>query len=231
MVRSSSRSSAARSLGIARATTSTRSSPTLSVVTVAPPTSVCSVSAMSCGVRPSARARDWSTSSLSEGILLAPVEMRVDQPRVGAHDVAHPLGGFAHDVRLRSDDAELNRKPNRRAEIEPIKPDPRHAERALGDSGLDARLDALAGFDIARDDDDLGEGFVRLDRLKPEPESGRALADVGRIGLRVGVSGDQSFGFLDRLLRSPESTSLRPASTRKTVPAVRTAERIAAGPW
>src|SRR5271155_4936243 len=193
IVRSSSRSSAARSLGMARATTSTRSSPTLSVVTVAPPTSVCSVSAMSCGVRPSARLVALEPERRH---LLAPIEMRVDQPRIGAHDVAHPLGGFAHDVRLVSNDAELNRKSNRRAEIESIEPDPRRAERAFGDRGLDARLDALAGFDIARDDDDLGERFVRLDRLEPEPEPGRTLADIGGIGPRVGVPGDQVFGLL-----------------------------------
>ena len=196
IVRSSIRSSAARSLGMARATTSTRSSPTRSVVTVAPPTKVCSVAAMSCGVRPSARARDWSTSSLSDGIFSPQLRCGSIEPRIGAHDVAHPLGGFAHDVRLRSNDAELNRKSNRRAEIESIEPDPRRAERAFGDRGLDARLDALAGFDIARDDDDLGERFVRLDRLEPEPEPGRTLADIGGIGLRVGVPGDQVFGLL-----------------------------------
>ncbi len=104
--------------------------------------------------------------------------MRVDQPRIGAHDVAHPRGGFAHDVRLWSDHAKLNRKSNRRAEIEAIEPDPGRAERALGDGGLDARLDPLARFDVARDDHDLGEKFIGLDRLEPEPEPGRALADV-----------------------------------------------------
>ncbi len=83
--------------------------------------------------------------------------MRVDQSRIGAHDVAHLPRGLAHDIRARSDDAELNRKSDRRPEIEPVEPDPRGAERALGDGSLDARLDALARFHVARDDDDLGE--------------------------------------------------------------------------
>ena len=109
---------------------------------------------------------------------LAPVEMRVDQPRIGAHDVAHARRGFAHDVRLRSDDAKLDRKSNRRAEIEPVEPDPRRAQRALGDGGFDTRLDPFARLDVARDDDDLGEKFIGLHRLEPEPEPGRALADV-----------------------------------------------------
>ena len=37
-----------------------------------------------------------------------------------------------------------------------------------------------------------------MDRLEPEPEPGRALADIGRIGLRVGVAGDEAFGLFHR---------------------------------
>ena len=185
---------------------------------------------MSCGVRPSARARDWSTSSLSDGIFSP--QLRCGSISRGSARMTSRTrcGGFAHDVRLRSNDAELHRKSDRRAEIESIELHPRRAERAFGDRGLDARLDALARFDVARDDDDLGEEFVRLDRLEPEPEPGRALADIGGIGLRVGVAGDQAFRLLHRRLRSPGSTSLRRASARKTIPAVRTAERTAAEP-
>jgi hypothetical protein len=114
IVRSSIRSSAARSLGMARATTST---PLL-----ADPQRRHRRSAdqglqrlgdvlWRQAERPGARLVDLEPERRH---FLAPIEMRVDQPRIGAHDVAHPQGRFAHDVRLRPNDAELNRKSNRR---------------------------------------------------------------------------------------------------------------------
>src|SRR5208282_2889890 len=133
---------------------------------------------MSCGVKPRARARAWSTLSLNEGIFSP--QLRCGSISRGSARMTSRtrVAASRTDVGLWSDNAKLNGKSDRRAEIEAIEPDPRRAERALGDGGLDARLDPLARLDVARDDDDLGERFIRLDRLEPEPEPGRALADV-----------------------------------------------------
>src|SRR5260370_869420 len=63
MVSAGSRLSSRRSEGTARAITSMCSMPSRYCVTVKPDSSVCRVWATSWGVRPSARARSWSTSS------------------------------------------------------------------------------------------------------------------------------------------------------------------------
>src|SRR5208282_5893571 len=122
---------------------------------------------MSCGVKPRARARAWSTLSLNEGIFSP--QLRCGSISRGSARMTSRtrVAASRTDVGLWSDNAKLNGKSDRRAEIEAIEPDPRRAGGALGDGGLDAR-----------DDDDLGERFIRLDRLEPEPEPGRALADV-----------------------------------------------------
>ena len=46
-----------------------------------------------------------------------------------------------------------------------------------------------------RDDDDLGEGLVRQLRVEAEPEAGRALADIGRVGGDVLVALDHRLGL------------------------------------
>ena len=68
-VRSARPATSSRSPGTARATTCTRSVPSRISVTGRPETSVCSVSAMSCGASPSARARSWSTTSRIAGAI------------------------------------------------------------------------------------------------------------------------------------------------------------------
>ena len=77
---------------------------------------------MSCGrqaERAGARLIDLEPD---RGHLLAPVEMRIDQPPIGAHDVAHLRGDVAHHVGLCADDPELHGKADRRPEIEPVEP-------------------------------------------------------------------------------------------------------------
>ena len=68
MVRSPMRPRSRRSAPIARATTSTFSVPSRTLVTVTPESSVCSVCDTSCGSRPSARARSWSTTRRTDGV-------------------------------------------------------------------------------------------------------------------------------------------------------------------
>ena len=134
--------------------------------------------------------------------------MRVDDAIVAAHHVAHLGRDFAHLVRIRADHPELHGKADRRPEVEPIDAHPRRAQRAVGDRRLDPRLDPLARLDVLGDDDDLGEGFVRLHRLQAEPEPRRALADVGRVARRVLVARDQLFGFARDLFGRADRAAL-----------------------
>src|SRR5262249_32020473 len=53
-------------------------------------------------------------------LLLAPVEVRIDHVGIFRHDGAHLIGDYTHLHGIGTDDAKLDRKTNRRAEIETI---------------------------------------------------------------------------------------------------------------
>ncbi len=80
--------------------------------------------------------------------LLVPVEMRIDDLAICAHDFPHAIGDVADLFRVGSDDAELHGEADRRAEIEPVHAHARFRQCAIGDGLLEARLDAFACLDI-----------------------------------------------------------------------------------
>ena len=183
----------------------------------------------SCGVRPSARARSWSTTSFRYGDCSFQSSCASLMFGFCSHDVAHLVGDLAHLLGVRADHAELHREADRRTEIEAVDADARFRQRAVGDRLLDLRLDALARLDVLGDDHDLGEGLVRQLRVEAEPEARRALADIGRVGARCPCrpSGALS-AFLHGLLGDVEGGAFRQAQSAGTARAARTAGRTAA---
>ena len=93
-------------------------------------------------------------------------------------------------------DAELDREADRRTEHEAVDPRPRRRHGAVGEGLFEPRLDPLARLEVLGDDDDLGEVRVGQDRVEPEPEARRALADIGGVGDDVGIAGKQALGLL-----------------------------------
>ena len=127
--------------------------------------------------------------------LLAPVEVGVDDLAVLRHDGAHLIGDGAHPHRIGSHDAELDREADRRTKAETIDARPCLRQCAVGEIPLDARLDPLARRKILRHNDDLGEVGIGKDRVEPQPEARRALADICRVGDDVGIAGKQALGL------------------------------------
>ena len=135
--------------------------------------------------------------------------MRIDELVVFRHHLADVFGNRAHLHRIGSDDAELHREADRRAEHEAVDPRARLRQRPVGDRLFEPRLDALAAFEVLGDDDDLREVRVRQHRVEAEPEARRALADIGRVGHDVRVAGEQLLGLLRRRIGDADRRALR----------------------
>ena len=193
-----------RSDGTARATTSTFSMPSRTVVTGAPEISMLKRLRDVLRRQPERAGAVLVDHELEIGRLLVPVELRILDVGVLSDDVAHPVGDVAHGLGVGADHAELDGEADRRTEIEAVDAHPRLGQRAVVDRLLQPRLDALARLDVFGDDDDLGKGFVRQLRVEAEPEPRRALADIGGVGRDVLVVLQQRFRGLDRLLGDAE---------------------------
>ena len=126
--------------------------------------------------------------------------MRVDDLVVSGHDLAHLIGDRPHLHRVGSDDPELHRESDRRAEHETVNPRARLCQGAVGERAFEPRLDTLPGCEVLGDDDNLREVWVWKYRVEPEPETRRALAHIGGVGLDVWIASEQLFGaFGDRV--------------------------------
>ena len=137
--------------------------------------------------------------------LLVPVQLRVAHQRALAYRVAHPVGDLPHLCLVGPDDAELNRKAHRRAELQTLhaRPDVRKG-LVLVEKLHQAGANALALRGPRRLDDELGEPWVGQFRLDRQIEARRAGAGVGREELNVRVLRQPSLEQLHLLLGGGE---------------------------
>ena len=92
--------------------------------------------------------------------------MRLDHLGILHHHAAHLLRNRPYLHRVGTDDAELHRKSDGRAEHEPVHAGARFRHGAVRDRPVEPRLEALASIEVAGDDHDLGEVRVRQRRIQ-----------------------------------------------------------------
>ena len=153
---------------------------------------------------------------LQVGRLLVPVELRIPDVRVLRAPRRAPGRRSRAPLGVRADHAELDRKADRRAEIEPVDAHARFGQRAVVDRLLQPRLDPLARLDVLGDDDDLGKGLVRQLRVEPEPEARRALADIGGVGRDVLSSFSSASAFFTDFSVTPNAVPSGSRSCRNS---------------
>src|SRR4029078_10264553 len=98
------------------------------------------------------------------------------------------LGNLAHFHRIGADHAELHGEAHWWTEHETIHPRPRFRQRPLVEGFFEPGLDALAGFEVFGDDDDLSKIRVWQHRIEPNPKARRAPAGPVGVGDTRGVS-------------------------------------------
>ena len=76
--------------------------------------------------------------------LLVPLELGIDDVRLGPHDVADLIGDGTDLDGIGADDTELDREANRRTEVQPVDPHARLGYGTRGHGALDPCLEALA---------------------------------------------------------------------------------------
>jgi hypothetical protein len=140
--------------------------------------------------------------------LFVPVEMRIDNLVIGAHHLAHLIGDVAHGLGVRSDNAELDRKPTGGPKLK-RSTRTRASDSAPLATAFSSRALIRSRRHILRHDHRFGERFVRQLRIEAEPEARRALSDIGRVGHDVLVVLEQGFRLLHTILGDIERGPLR----------------------
>ena len=182
---------------------SIRSSRSRSCDSVAPFITLCVTSDTSAGVRPSARALSWSSSTFS--VRTGSFQSSCTSRTFGleATTLLHLAGDLAHHLRVGADDAELHREADRRAQLEPGDAHPGLRELLVG-RGHQPRAHALARFQVLGHHDELGIAGVGQLGVERQVEARRAGAGVGGEEAHVLVLRQHRLHALDLLGRRRE---------------------------
>jgi hypothetical protein len=141
--------------------------------------------------------------------LLVPVQLRVTYQRALAHGVAHAVGDLAHLCLVGPDDAELDRKTHRRADLEAL-----NTRLDVGQGLIlveelhQSGAHAFALLDTRRLDDELGEPRVGQIRLDRQIEARRPGAGVGGEEFDVRIFRQSCLEQLHLALRGGERRAL-----------------------
>ena len=133
--------------------------------------------AKSAGARPSARALSWSRSTPQRANRVVPVELDVAHLRTRSDHRFDLTCDRTNHLRIRTDDTELDREADRRAELEARHTDPDLRE-FLVDARHQAGAHAFTRLHVARHDDEDGVARVRQLRIERQIEARLAGARI-----------------------------------------------------
>ncbi|HET6472382.1 MAG TPA: hypothetical protein VFG38_11100 [Pseudomonadales bacterium] len=146
----------------------------------------------------------------------------VGLPDVGdvAHDAERLLGDAVQLRGIGAHDAELDRERRGWAEHELGYVHEGLGREPIGHRGAETMLQRFAGVGVRSQHDDLGERGIRQFRCHREEEAGRALTDVARDDLALGLTAQPTLDLLDRRGRRLDAGAFRQADLHQNFRAI-----------
>ena len=140
---------------------------------------------------------------------LPPIQMCVDQVRIGGHDGTHLLGDRSDLREIGSEDAEQHGIVHRRSEDELADVDARLGEAPVGDHRSKTNLESIPADGIVGSNDDLSIGRVGQKRIERQDETRCSSTDVARDDFRFRLFAQDRLDFRDGALARCEGASRR----------------------